>query len=96
MVLTTGEVKALSKPMQGEKALAAGLLYGCGLRVMECLRLRVKDVDLAGGVVHVPDGKGGKDRVVTFPAKLREAMDGPLARIRDRRAVLRRCRFFYL
>ena len=82
VVLTESEVKALLLPMQGEMALAAGLLYGCGLRVMECLRLRVKDVDLEAGVVRVHDGKGGKDRVVTLPERLRDPIGSQLARIR--------------
>ena len=83
VVLTQAEVKALLCPLPGGDAgLAVKLLYGCGLRLMECLRLRVKDVDRAAGVVRVHDGKGGKDRVVTFPERLREEMEGQLARIR--------------
>ena len=50
------------------------LLYGCGLRLMECLRLRVKDVDVEAGVLTVRAGKGDKDRVVELPERLR----GPL------------------
>lgn len=54
----------------------------CGLRVMEGLRLRVKDVDLSGGKVEVRDGKGGKDRVLSLPKKLTERLESQLARNR--------------
>ena len=82
VVLTKDEVKRLLLPMQGELALVAGLLYGCGLRVMECLRLRVKDVDLDGGVVSAHDAKGRKSRALSFPERLRGPMESQLARIR--------------
>lgn len=54
--------------------LMAGLLYGAGLRLMECCRLRVKDVDLEGGRVLVRDGKGAKDRVALLPESCRAGM----------------------
>ncbi|MES2709858.1 MAG: phage integrase N-terminal SAM-like domain-containing protein [Verrucomicrobiota bacterium] len=60
VVLTAEEVKTLLREIPGEEGLVCGLLYGCGLRVMETLRLRVKDVDLSGGKVEIRDGKGGK------------------------------------
>jgi hypothetical protein len=50
--------------MTGEEAVMGKLLYGCGLRVLECMRLRVKDVDLSGGKVEVRAGKNDKDRVL--------------------------------
>ncbi len=68
VVLAAEEVRVLLKSMDGVDALQAGMLYGCGLRVMELLRLRIKDVDLAGGKIEVRDGKGAKDRVVALPA----------------------------
>ncbi len=61
-VLTRNEVNRLFKEMSGVNLLMAGLLYGAGLRVMECLRLRVKDVDLENHQILVRDGKGQKDR----------------------------------
>jgi site-specific recombinase XerD len=67
VVLSVEEIRKLLMVMVGEEAVMAKLLYGCGLRVMECLRLRIKDVDLSGGKVEVRGGKGDKDRVLTMP-----------------------------
>ncbi len=75
VVLTTVEVQALLARMEGvDTGLLARLLYGTGMRLLEGLRLRVKDVDFARQVIVVRDGKGGKDRVVMLPRSL----DGPL------------------
>ncbi len=62
----------------------AGLLYGSGMRLLECLRLRIKNVDLGRGEIVVRDGKGGKDRRVPLPTRLRE----PLLRQRGRALLL--------
>ena len=78
IVLTVEEVRLLVGAMNGTESVIARLLYGCGLRLMECLRLRVKDVDLAGGVVTVRGGKGDKDRVVELPERLRVALQEQL------------------
>lgn len=59
------------------------LLYGCGLRVSEALRLRVKDLDLSGGKVEVRGGKGGKDRVVTLPKSMNARLREHLERVRQ-------------
>ena len=56
--------------LDGVHGLMAGILYGCGLRLMECLRLRVKDVDFAYRQILVRDGKGAKDRVTMLPERL--------------------------
>jgi site-specific recombinase XerD len=64
-VLTPTEVAALLAAMDGETALLAKLLYGTGMRLMEGLRLRVKDVDFEHQAIVVREGKGGKDRAVT-------------------------------
>ena len=58
------------------------LLYGAGLRVMECLRLRVKDIDIAYRQILVRDGKGGKDRVTMLPEKLVEPLRAHLFRVK--------------
>ena len=63
------------------QALSA-LLYGTGMRLMECVRLRVKDVDVGRGEICVRDGKGGKDRRVPLPMRLREALTARIARVR--------------
>jgi integron integrase len=70
VVLTRAEVERLLACLQGVKWLIASLLYGSGLRVLECLRLRVKDVDLSYRQIVVRDGKGEKDRVTMLPEKL--------------------------
>jgi integron integrase len=69
VVLTIEEVDRLLAQLTGVKALMAGHLYGSGLRLMECLRLRVKDVDFAQQQIIVRDGKGQKDRVTVLPRR---------------------------
>lgn len=66
-VLTHAEVERLLAQLQGTRWLVASLLYGAGLRVMECVRLRVKDVDLSYRQILVRDGKGERDRVTMLP-----------------------------
>ena len=70
VVLTQSEVRALLATMQGTPALMANLLYGCGLRVMECVRLRVKDIDFGYQQITIRDAKGGRDRVTMLPVSL--------------------------
>jgi len=67
VVLTRDEVKAVLGELDGDKRLMASLMYGAGLRLMECLRLRVLDLELTRGEIVVRDGKGGKDRVTMLP-----------------------------
>ena len=66
VVLTRDEVNRLFQHLEGRYWVMAGLLYGSGLRLMECIRLRVKDVDLEHRCVIVRDGKGSKDRIATL------------------------------
>jgi integron integrase len=81
-VLTPPEVAAVLAHLQGEPALLARLLYGTGMRLLEGLRLRVKDVEFERAVIVVRDGKGGKDRVVMLPRSLVEPMKAQLRRSR--------------
>jgi integron integrase len=67
VVLSRDEVARLLGQLAGRDHLIASLLYGAGLRLLECLQLRVKDVDFDRRVIIVRDGKGGKDRVVMMP-----------------------------
>ncbi len=67
VVLTREEVKAVLERMEGVPRLVAWLLYGSGLRLLEALTLRVKDLDLARGEIRVRDAKGGRDRVTMLP-----------------------------
>lgn len=81
-VLTREEVAALLAEMGGVTWVMAGLLYGAGLRLMECLRLRVQDVDFARREITVRQGKGGKDRRTMLPAVVIDALQGQLAETR--------------
>jgi integron integrase len=74
VVLTRGEVLAVLNHLLGIEWMMASLLYGAGLRLLECRRLRVKDVDLAKREFLVRDGKGGKDRVTLLPHKVAEPL----------------------
>lgn len=82
VVMTKGEVSAVLRELDGQYWLMASLMYGSGLRLMECLRLRVQDVDLERNEITVRDGKGGKDRVTMLPAALREPLREHLARVK--------------
>jgi len=81
-VLTHDEVARMLSVMIGTRWLLASLMYGSGLRVIECLRLRVKDVDLSYRQILVRDGKGEKDRVTVLPAALIEPLRLHLGRVR--------------
>src|SRR5512135_3616644 len=82
VVLTRDEVRALLAQLEGTKWLMAGLLYGAGLRLRECLKLRVKDVDFGYRQITVRDGKGAKDRVTMLPAGLAEPLRTHLSRVK--------------
>lgn len=82
-VLSPGEVRRLLAAMSGTKWLMASLLYGAGLRLRECLKLRVKDVDFAYAQLVVRDGKGAKDRVTMLPQELVEPLRAHLRRVRE-------------
>lgn len=75
-VLTRDEVGALLAQMSGVTWLMAALLYGTGLRLMECLRLRAQDVDFVRREIIVRHGKGGKDRRTVLPAMVADALQG--------------------
>ena len=81
-VLTVEEVRSLLGQLRGPKSLMASLLYGAGLRLRECLTLRVKDVDFGYGQILVRDGKGGKDRVTVLPGSVVEPLQAHLARVK--------------
>ena len=81
-VMTKEEVQALFAQMEGVTALMAGLMYGGGLRLMECLRLRVKDIDFARRQILVRDGKGQKDRITMLADRFSEPLKSQLERAR--------------
>jgi integrase len=83
-VLTRAEVQSLLGQMRGGGRLMAALLYGTGMRLMECVRLRVLDLDFGYGQINVRHGKGGKDRVVPLPEALAPLLRGHLDEVRRR------------
>jgi integron integrase len=82
VVLTRAEVRAVIGRMGGTPRLVAMLLYGSGMRLLECLRLRVKDVEFAENRIVVRDPKGHRDRVVPFPMVLRAALASTFSRVK--------------
>ncbi len=82
-VLSEAQVRRVLGALEGGARLMAGLLYGAGLRLRECLKLRVKDVDFAYGQLVVRDGKGAKDRVTMLPQELVEPLQAHLRRVRE-------------
>lgn len=82
VVLTQGEVAALLGHLAGMHWLIGSLLYGSGLRLAECLMLRVKDLDFERAIITVRDGKGAKDRAVMLPASLGEPLRQHLEAVR--------------
>ena len=83
VVLSRQEVKRLLRNLNGAHWLAACLMYGSGLRLMECVRLRVKDIDFDHRAILVRSGKGDKDRVVTLPDELIPVLRRQLEAVRN-------------
>ncbi len=81
-VFTREETKRILANLEGTHWLIGGLLYGSGLRLMECLRLRVKDIDFTYGQITVRDGKGEKDRVTTLAARLKQPLMRHLQKVK--------------
>ena len=83
VVLTREEVKALLDQLSGDKWLMASLMYGSGLRLMECLRLRVQDIDFSRNEIMVRDGKGAKDRITMLPESLKKPLGDHLKNVKS-------------
>ena len=81
VILTRDEVAAVLRHLSGTPWIMATLLYGAGLRLMECIRLRVKDVDFAYNQIVVRDGKGQKDRVTMLPQHVKAALQRHLLEV---------------
>ena len=82
MVLSEAEVPAVRQRLEGDAALVVGLLYGSGLRLMEALRQRVKDLDFDRCELTVRDGKRGKDRLTLLPQSLVAGLQEHLWKVR--------------
>jgi len=83
VVLTRDEVRVVLQRLDGVPRLMAILLYGAGLRLLECCRLRVKDVDFATNQILIRDGKGHKDRVTMLPASVKSVLSAHIERVRE-------------
>jgi integron integrase len=82
VVLSRAEVKQIFGHLHGVPKLMAGLLYGSGLRLMECVRLRIKDIDFELAQITVRDAKGGKDRITMLPLNMSEPLRRHLLRVK--------------
>jgi integron integrase len=82
VVLSRTEVERLLTMLDGETWLMSALLYGSGMRLMECMRLRVKDIDFERRQIAVRNGKGAKDRQVPLPDSLRDRLGAAVERAR--------------
>ena len=82
VVLTRNEVKRVLSYLSGANWLMASIMYGSGLRLAECLRLRVQDIDFEANTILVRDGKGSKDRVTMLPSNLKAPVKKHIARVR--------------
>jgi len=82
VVMTREEVKAVLANLTGDKWLMASLMYGAGLRLMECLRLRVQDIDFSRNEILVRDGKGAKDRITMLPKSLKAPLQDHLKKVK--------------
>ena len=83
VVFTAAEARAVLAQLKGDYRLMGELLYGAGLRLLECLRLRVKDIDFGYGHTTVRDGKGLRDRVTVLPERLRQPLQLHLKRVQE-------------
>jgi len=82
VVMTRDEVKSVLANLAGDKWLMASLMYGCGMRLMECLRLRIQDIDFARNEILIRDGKGAKDRITMLPESLKTPLQDHLKKVK--------------
>ncbi len=82
-VLTKEEVRALLSHLSGTHELMAKLMYGAGLRLIECVRLRIKDIDFGRKRIHVVMGKGAKDRCTVLPRSIEDDLKSHIERVKE-------------
>jgi integrase len=82
VVFSKEEIQSLLQHLSGTSWLICSLLYGSGLRLLECLRLRVKDVDFLRKQIVVREGKGEKDRITLLPAKLIQSLERQCSKVK--------------
>jgi integron integrase len=83
MVLGRDEMQAILTRLTGTHWLIASLLYGTGMRIMECLRLRVQEVDMKRKEIFIRDGKGAKDRITMLPVSLIQPLQAHFVKVRE-------------
>ena len=83
VVFTRAEARAVLAHLKGDYRLMAHLLYGSGLRLLECLRLRVKDIDFGYRQITVREGKGMRERITLLPERLNRPLQAHLARVKE-------------
>nr|WP_281047824.1 integron integrase [Syntrophotalea carbinolica] len=83
IVLSQGEVQKVLNQMTGTHLLMTQLLYGGGLRLMECIRLRIQGLDFERNLIYLRDGKGGKDRTTIFPASMKRALQKHVEKVKQ-------------
>jgi integron integrase len=82
VVMSKVEVKTLLSQLQGSVLIAAKLMYGTGLRLNECLELRIQDIDFSRNEIVIRNGKGGKDRVTMLPGTLKPPLESHIATVK--------------
>ncbi|MBN1474250.1 MAG: integron integrase [Syntrophaceae bacterium] len=82
VVMTKSEVKAILENLKDDKWIIAYLMYGAGLRLMECLRLRIQDLDFSKNQIIVRSGKGDKDRITMFPESVKKPLIEHLSKVK--------------
>lgn len=87
VVLSRDEIERLLSRLEGRERLVASILYGSGLRLLEALRLRVKDLDFGRGELTIREAKGGRDRVSVLPDALHESLKAQVRRVREQHAL---------
>ena len=83
VVLNREEVKAILEQLDGLKRLTVSLMYGSGLRLLECLQLRVKDVDLSACEIRVRRAKGNKDRITMLPLSIKDELTAHITSVEE-------------
>ena len=86
-MLSREEVERLLSRLEGSPGLVASILYGSGLRLLEALQLRVKDLDFARGELTIREAKGGRDRVSVLPDVLHEPLKARVRRVREQQCA---------
>ena len=82
VVMSFKETSAMLEQFNGLKRLQSDIMYGCGLRISDCLSLRVKDLDFAGNTIQINNSKGGKNRLLMMPKSIKQALKNRLDQIR--------------